>query len=87
MPATVLPPWKQPLFRLLALNALAGATAGLVVVVGLILLDVGGFGSLMAHDETPLLPFVLAVFGFTITLGSAAMGVAVMRLGDGERQR
>lgn len=77
------PVWKLPLFRLLALNALAGATAGLVVSTGLIVLDVGGFGHLVAADATPLVPYALVTAGFVITLASVAMGVAVMRLGEG----
>ncbi len=75
--------WRQPLFRLLGVNALAGATAGVVVVTGLVVFDVGGFGRLMAGDEAPLVPFLLALFGFVVTLASVAMGVAVMRLGAG----
>lgn len=79
------PVWRQPLFRLLGLNALAGATAAVVVVAGLVLLDVGGFGRLMAADEHPLVPFALVLFGFVVTLSSAAMGVAIMRIGaDGD---
>ncbi len=81
--AKSVPVWRQPLFRLLGVNALAGATAAVVVVTGLVLLDVGGFGRLMAEDEAPMVPFLLALFGFVMTLSSVAMGVAVMRLGQG----
>jgi len=80
-------PWKLPLFRLLALNALAGALSGFVVSTGLVVFDVGGFGRLVAGDDTPLVPYVLVTAGFVITLGSVAMGVAVMRLGAGGEGR
>lgn len=76
---------RQPLIRLLALNALAGATAGLVVVAGLLGLDVGGLGSLVASSENPVLPVGLMTFGFVVTLSSVAMGAGIMRLGSDGR--
>lgn len=73
--------FRLPLFRLLLLHGLAGATAAVVAVVGLVLLDVGGIGSLLARDTAPVLPFAMILAAFMLTLSSAAMGAAVMRLG------
>ena len=74
-------PVRLELFRLLAVNALAGAVAAVVVVVGLLWLDVGNLGSLIASSDQPALPVALMTFGFVVTLASAAMGTAVMRIG------
>jgi hypothetical protein len=69
------------LFRLLAVNALAGTVAAVVVVVGLLWLDVGRLGSLVAASDQPALPVALMTVGFVVTLASAAMGTAIMRIG------
>ena len=74
-------PVRTELFRLLALNALAGTVAAIVVVVGLLWLDVGRLGSLVAGSDEPALPIALMTFGFVVTLASAAMGTAIMRIG------
>lgn len=78
---------RHPILGLLALNGLAGALAGVLVVTGLVVLDVGGIGSLMAASEMPALPFALMTVGFVITLSSVAMGAAVMRIGRDEIER
>jgi hypothetical protein len=79
-------PDRHPLFTLLALNALAGTIAAVVVVAGLLYLDIGRLGSLIARSEAPALPVALITFGFVITLASAAMGTAIMRLGSEDDQ-
>lgn len=77
---------RQPLIHLLAANALAGATAAVVVVVGLIVLDVGGIGRLLSSTESPAIAVSLFTCGFVVLLSSVAMGAAIMRLGsDPER--
>lgn len=78
---------RQPLIRLLLTHGLAGATAAVVAVAGLVILDVGGLGSLMARDETPILPFAMVLGAFMLTLSSAAMGAAVMRIGSEDEGR
>lgn len=72
---------RHPLLRLLAMNALAGALAAVVVVVGMLSLDVGGIGRLVANAENPAVAVALFTCGFVILLSNAAMGVAIMRLG------
>lgn len=77
-------PMGQPLFRLLLINALAGALAAVVVVSGLLLADVGALGTIVFSSSEPVVPIALMTAGFVVTLSSAAMGVAVMRLGRSE---
>ncbi|WP_210272584.1 hypothetical protein [Chthonobacter rhizosphaerae] len=78
---------RHRLLRLLAVNGLAGSLAGLVVVGGLLALNVGGLGSLVAAADNPVLPVVLMTVGFVVTLASVAMGSAVMRIGSDEDER
>ena len=73
---------RHPILGLMALNGLAGATAALVVVGGLLLLDVGGLWTLMASSEVPALPIAMMTAAFMITLSGAAMSVAIMRIGQ-----
>lgn len=79
-------PMRQPLFRLLFANAMAGALGAAVVVAGLVLTDVGAIGTMLLSSEAPLVPLLLMTAGFTVTFSSAAMGVAVMRLGRPENR-
>nr|WP_094462073.1 hypothetical protein [Pannonibacter phragmitetus] len=66
--------------RLLAVNALSGSAVALVVVGGLFASNAGGLYDLVANASDPAVPVILLAFGFIITLGSAAMGTAVMML-------
>lgn len=76
---------RHRLLHLLAVNGLAGTVAGIVAAAGLLLLNVGGLGTLVAGAEEPILPVALMTFGFVVTLASVAMGSAIMRIGqDGE---
>lgn len=82
----------NPLLKLLFVNALAGILAAAVVTAGLVLGDVAGFGHLVANASNPVLPVAVLFAALSITLSSAAMGVAVMRLpfdhdGPGSRSR
>ncbi|CUA91686.1 hypothetical protein [Pannonibacter indicus] len=86
---------ENPLLRLLAVNALSGSVVALVVVGGLFASNAGGLYDLVANASDPAVPVILLAFGFIITLGSAAMGTAVMMLprdggndsGRGRRER
>ncbi|WP_208991333.1 MULTISPECIES: hypothetical protein [Pannonibacter] len=77
-PGKLLP--ENPLLRLLAVNALSGSAVALVVVGGLFASNAGGLYDLVANASDPAVPVILLAFGFIITLGSAAMGTAVMML-------
>jgi hypothetical protein len=70
----------QPLFRLLAVNLAIGASAALLMVGGLVLIDPFGLRTLILADRSPATALALLLFGFIITFGSAAMGSAIMML-------
>lgn len=68
------------LVRFLLVNAAIGTAVALIVVVGLIATDAASLARLIFADENPAVAIGLLTFGFVITLGSAAMGAAVMGL-------
>ena len=69
----------SPLLRLLAINLAAGFAAALLMLGGLLALDPLNLRALVLADGTAL---ALLLFGLTVTFGSAAMGSAVMMLGN-----
>jgi len=75
---------KSPLARLLAINLGIGAALALLLVGGLLLLNPGGLRDLILADRSPLVALGLLLFGFVVTLGSTAMGTAIMAMGAGE---
>ena len=77
---------KTPLARLLAINLAIGAALALLLVGGLLLLNPGGLRDLILADSSPLVAVGLLLFGFVVTLGSTAMGTAIMAMGAGERE-
>lgn len=79
-------PGGQPsLIRFLLINAGIGASVAVGVVATLILTDTQSLGRLIWADQDPAVAVLLLVFGFVITLGSAAMGAAIMGLPYGDR--
>ena len=80
------PMWrKTPLARLLAINLAIGVALAVLLVGGLSLLNPGGLRDLILADRSPLVPIALLLGGFIVTLGSTAMGTAIMAMGVGER--
>ncbi|WP_225121556.1 hypothetical protein [Bradyrhizobium sp. BRP22] len=71
-----------PLFRLLAINLAIGAFLAVLLVGGLLLLNPGRLRDLILADHTPGIALGLLLFGFVITLGSSAMGTAIMAMGQ-----
>lgn len=71
---------KSKLLRFLAINALIGGLVGLVVTMALVATDAHRLGTLIFASENPVLPIAMLAFGFVITLGSTAMGWAIMSL-------
>ena len=71
---------RQPLLRLLAINLAIGIGAAIAIVATLVYFDVHGLGALVRDSDSGILAVVLLTFGFIVTLGSVAMGVAVMLL-------
>jgi hypothetical protein len=62
--------------------ALAGSLAGLVATAGLLALNVGSLRTLIAGAERGWIAVALLAAGFMITFGSAAIGAAIMSLGE-----
>ncbi|WP_454624836.1 hypothetical protein [Bradyrhizobium cenepequi] len=71
-----------PLFRLLAVNLAAGVSLAVLLVGGLLLLNPGRLRDLILADHTPGIALGLLLFGFIVTLGSSAMGTAIMAMGQ-----
>lgn len=76
---------KTPLARLLAINLAIGTALALLLVGGLLLLNPGGLRDLILGDRSPLVALGLLLFGFVVTLGSTAMGTAIMAMGAADR--
>jgi hypothetical protein len=72
------------LLRFLALHLAIGATVAVLVVTALILTDAHALGRLIMQDRDPVVAIAMLMIGFIITLGSAAMGAAIMGLPSGD---
>jgi hypothetical protein len=73
--------WRVPLFRLLAINLAAGALLAGFLVGGLLALNPFNLRDLILADRSPGTALGLLLFGFIVTLGSTAMGTAIMAAG------
>lgn len=76
---------RGELLRFLVRHWLVGAAATVVVVGALFATDLGGIRGLVMSSANPILPIVMLLFGFLVTLTSAAMGAAIMSLGEDRR--
>lgn len=65
-------------------HAAIGCALAVLFVGGLVGLDVGGLGKLVATSPDGLLAVALLTFGLAITFSSVQMGFAVMLLGDAD---
>ena len=77
---------RQPLIRLLAVNLAGGFAAALLMLGGLLALNPGNLRALILADRMGVIALGLLLFGLTVTLGSVAMGSAVMMLGSERKQ-
>lgn len=73
---------KDPLFRLLAINGLAGMAVAILVLGGIFAANIGNLRSLVLSADDPVLPVLMLAFALVITLGSVVIGSAIMLLGD-----
>ncbi|MEW5422482.1 hypothetical protein [Amorphus sp. 3PC139-8] len=73
---------RGELLRFLLRHWLVGAAATVVVVAALFAFDLGGLRGLVMSSSNPVLPIVMLLFGFLVTLTSASMGAAIMSLGE-----
>ena len=78
---------KTPLARLLAINLGIGVALAVLLVGGLLVLNPGGLRDLILADRSPLVPIGLLLGGFIVTLGSTAMGTAIMAMGAWDEER
>ncbi|MGH2340090.1 hypothetical protein ACRC7T_01235 [Segnochrobactraceae bacterium EtOH-i3] len=76
----------NPLLRYLAINWIAGAVASAIVVGGILAFDIVGMRTLIGSVQEPVLPVLLLVFGFLVTLTSVAMATAIMQLGRKDQE-
>lgn len=76
-----MPALRQPLFRLLLLNLAVGVAAAVLMLGGLLALDPANLRELIFADRSPATALGLLLFGLVVTLGSTAMGTAIMSLG------
>jgi hypothetical protein len=74
---------RLPLLRLLAINLGIGSGVAVLSVGALLALNPLNLRDLIFADRDGTMVTVLLVFDFVITLGSAAMGTAIMMLGRG----
>jgi hypothetical protein len=72
---------RVQLFRLLAINLAIGVALAAALVGGLLALNPGGLRHLIFADASPGTALGLLLFGFVVTLGSTAMGTAIMAMG------
>jgi hypothetical protein len=72
---------RSPLFRLLAINLAVGVAAATLMVGGLLVLNPFHLRDLIFADSSPGIALGLLLFGFIVTLGSTAMGSAIMAMG------
>ena len=79
--------WRHtPLARLLAINLGIGIAVAVLLVGGLLLINPSGLRHLIFADNSPVLALGLLLFGFVVTLGSTAMGTAIMAMGKVEQK-
>jgi hypothetical protein len=72
---------RVPLFRLLAINCLAGIGLGIAFTAGLVMLDAHGLGSLILRSESGVIALALLAGGLSLTFASVMMGTAIMLSG------
>ncbi|MEM9633818.1 MAG: hypothetical protein AAGA50_20985 [Pseudomonadota bacterium] len=72
---------KDPLFRLLLINGIAGVAIAILVLGGIFWANIGNLRTLVLTAEDPVLPVLMLAVGLVITLGSVVIGSAIMLLG------
>ncbi len=75
--------WRRvEIVRYILMPGLAGSLAGLAAVVAMLYLDVGTLGTLVLGSDQGWMAVLLLSLGFMTTFGSAAIGAAIMAIGD-----
>lgn len=70
----------EPLLRLLAINGLIGAAVATALAAVVLITDTAHLRTLIFASNEPWIGMALLFFGFVVTMGSVAMGTAVMML-------
>ena len=73
---------RDPLFRLLVINGLAGTAVAVLVLAGIFITNIGRLRDLVLTAQDPVLPVLMLGFSLVITLASVVMGSAIMLLRD-----
>lgn len=76
--------FDQRLVRYLIRHCCDGIAVGWALLMVLLWSDLAGLGTLLRGSDAGALALAMLAFAFAVTFGSAAMGIAVHRLG---RQR
>ena len=74
----------SPLIRFLAINLAGGVVLATIALGGLLVINPRGLRTLLFADGSSWLAAALLLFGLVVTLGSFAMGTAIMQLGKDE---
>ena len=72
------------LLRYVLPHLVAGCLAGVVAAGAIVATNVGSLRDLILHTQGGMLAGALLAFGFVVTFGSAAIGHAIMRIGQNE---
>lgn len=75
------------IFRLLAINGLAGGLLGIAFVLGILGLDIARIRTMVIASGEWAVPIGLLTMGSIVTFASVAMGGAIMLMPRGETDR
>ena len=67
-------------------HLVAGCVAGAVAAGSIVATTVGSLRDLMQHSQGGWMAGALLAFGFVVTFGSAALGWAIIRIGQYEEE-
>ena len=70
----------DPLLRVLGINLAIGAGVAVLLATVVLATDTAHLRTLIFSSSEPWIPALLLVFGFVVTMGSVAMGTAIMLL-------
>ncbi len=72
--------WRVEVFRYVLPHLLAGCAAGVVAAFAMLASNLGSLQDLVLHTEGGWIAFGLLTFGMVVTLGSVAIGAAIMTI-------
>jgi len=72
--------FEKPLVMFLLKHVTSGAAGGIVLGIGLLLLDIAGLRTLMGQSEDGFIAILLLFFGLMVTFGAIAMVIGIMTM-------